>query len=285
MIEKALHKYQIKDPLVIVYSPTFNAIDIIETLRPKKIIYICYHNFDAAPSYVLPDILLSEKELIKISDVLFADSAFLQDRLKKMAPGKQVFRSMPGVYYGLFHQAFRGDEAKQRKNLYYFGSIKYDLDFGLYEAMASHIHTVFIGVVDSGMSTKIPSNIEVRPPVSNKYLPNLLKEADMLGLFYNDCPFVRGIIPAKFFECLATGKPILVSGLHEAKPYFDVVYNVQGSEQKALEIIKNLPDTETESRLRKRDEIARDADWSNRFGFFISQLDLDQGRDDKFHTV
>jgi len=270
IIKRTLKKYKIKNPIIIVYSPTFNAIDIINLLKPDVVSYICYHNFNANVS--LPDVLLSEKELIKISDVLFADSLYLQNRIKEISGGKKVFRSPPGVYYKSFHRAYRGDEVNRCKNIYYYGGIGPHLDLSLYESLAKKFNVVFIGVVDPVIRKKIPANIEIRPPVANLELPKILKDADILAILYKDSSYIRGVIPAKFFECLATGKPLLVSGLNEAKPYLDVVYDVQGSARKGLEVIEKLPEMETPERFSKRDKISIEADWSNRFKMFIKHL-------------
>ena len=92
----------------------------------------------------------------------------------------------------------------------------------------------------------------------------------MIGLFYNDTNYNKGIIPAKFFECLATKKPILISGLKETLPYSDIVYQIDGSIKKALQVIANLKYTESKDVLNKRDKIAKEADWPKRFYEFFS---------------
>lgn len=272
IIKSSLKKYKFKNSIVIVYTPTFNAIDIINQLQPKAISYICRHNFNANVS--LPDVLLSEKKLIEISDFLFADSIYLQKRIKEISGGKKVFRSPPGVYYKEFKRAYRGDEVKRRKTIYYYGGIGPHLDLRLYGRLAEKYKVVFIGVVNPAIRKKIPANIKITPPVTNLKLPMALRDADILAILYKDSPYIKGVIPAKFFECLATGKPFLVSGLSEAEPYLDIVYDVQGSERKALEVIEKLPETETPGRFSKQDKIAKEADWSNRFKMFIKLLDV-----------
>jgi len=271
IIRKTLKKYRINNPILITYTPTYTTIDIIKILKPKLTAYICYHNFDA--DIVLGDVLLSENELIRISDVLFADSLYLQERLKKKSNGKVILRSMPGVYYEIFREAFRGDEVKYCKTLYYFGGIGPHIDFPLYEALAAKLKVIFVGVVDPIVRKQIPANIEIKPPVANLELAKILKDADILGIFYRDTPYIRGVLPAKFFECLATGKPLLVSGLKEAEYYLDVVYELQGSVKNAIEIIEKLPQLETPERVIRRNMIAKEADWSKRFSTFVTHLE------------
>ena len=266
------YRLDVQSPWLITYIPSYNTIDLIRIIKPYKVAYINVHNYDE--DIVISDLLKAEKELVKQADLLFGDSNYNMERLSRLSPGKQVFPSLPGVNYNLFRRAFRGDEFRRCKTIYYFGGIGPHLDLSLYGALASTYKVVFVGIVAPGVYNQIPAQIEIRPPVANSALPDVLKEADILTIFYKDSPYIRGVIPAKFFECLATGKPVLVSGLSEAKPYLDVVYDVQGSEQIAREVIKNLSETETEYRLRRQDEIAKEADWTRRFESFASKLGL-----------
>jgi hypothetical protein len=266
LIKFGLRKIDNKVSLFLTYVPSFNSIDLSNYLKPKKTAYVCYHNFDA--DTVIKDLLLAEKEVINKADYLFADSLFLKERILKLSNRKKVYRSMPGVYFDLFHKAYRGDEAIKKFTLYYFGCIKNDLDFDLYKQLANYVKIIFVGVIDPSVKNLIPINIELRPPVSNKELPKTLFDADIIGLFYRDCPFVRGIIPAKLFECISTCKPILISGLEEAKPYEDIIYNINGDYKKAISIINNLANSETPEIITKRKEIGMQADWDNRFKEF-----------------
>lgn len=271
LIKKVLSSLNIYSPLLISYVPTYNTLDIINIINPSKIVYVNVHNFDS--DKVIKDLLIAERELIKKSDVLFADSHYNMKRLIQLSNKREVFRSLPGVSYKLFSNAFRGDEVIRRKTIYYYGGIGPHLDFSLYNALAEEFKVIFIGVVDSIIRDKISSNIEIRPPVENSKLPKILWDSDILAIFYKDSSYIHGVIPAKFFECLATGKPVLVSGLEEVKPYLDIVYDVEGSVNKALNIIRKLPESETINRRIKRNKIAREADWLKRFKAFIEQIE------------
>ena len=139
--------------------------------------------------------------------------------------------------------------------------------------LATTLKVVFIGVVHPSVRKKIPADIEIRPPIANSDLPKILKNADMLGIFYKNSPYIQGVIPAKFFECLATGKPVLVSGLMEATPYLDTVFDVQGLAKIAIKTIKKLPAIMTSARLARQDVLAQEADWTNRFNSFMSCIE------------
>lgn len=257
--------------ILITYVPSYNSIDLINFIKPCVVAYINIHNYEE--DKVMPDLLKAEREVIRLSNVLFADSTYNMKRLSGLAPGCKVYPSLPGVNYQLFRQAFRGDEMKRHKIVCYFGGIGPHLDFPLYDALATSLRVIFFGVVDPVVRKLIPSSIEVKPPVANSALPGILEKSDILALFYKDSPYIRGVIPAKFFECLATQKPLLVSGLREAEAYLDVVYDVQGSAKRALDVIRKLSKTETLERLAKRAEIAKEADWSKRFETFLGNIE------------
>ena len=130
---------EIQKPLLfITYVPTYNTLDFINIINPLKIVYVNVHNYDDS-DYILHDLLMAEKELISIADVLFADSSFNKERIRRKAKNKKVFSSLPGVNYNNFKQAYRGDEHKRNKTLYYYGRIKSDLDLSLYNELSLYL--------------------------------------------------------------------------------------------------------------------------------------------------
>ena len=182
-------------------------------LKPALTAYICDHNYDA--DRVMRDVLRAERQLIESADLLFADSCFLQDRLRRIS-GREVFACPPGADVAAFEAAFRGDELERRKTVCYFGGIGVHLDLDLYAGLARNgVRVIFLGVVSPEVKDMLPAEIEVRPPVPNAELPGALKDADILMIAYKDSPYIRAVLPAKLFECLATAKPLLVSGWGE----------------------------------------------------------------------
>jgi len=256
----------VKDALVITYLPTYAAADFIKMIDPLRTAYVNVHNYDAAG--VLDDLLRSEQKLVEDVDVLMADSTFNQERLETLSGGREVYPALPGVTFDRFNAAYRGDEAERRKVVMFYGGIGPHVDFEIYEELAKVYDVRFIGVVNAEAENRVPDNIDILPPVKNEELPPLLEEADVLTIFYKENDFVRGKIPAKFFECLATQKPTFVSGLREADVYSDCVYEIAGSAERAKRLIEQLPETETEARIEKRCRVAREADWNNRFDHF-----------------
>ena len=230
-------------PVLIAYVPTYNTLEVIRQVIPGLVVYINVHNYDA--DSVLSDLLVSERILIRQSDILLADSVYNRERLSRIGGSRSVFPSEPGVDFESFHTAFRGDEAKRGRSVCYFGGIGPHLDLELYDDLTRAYDVFFVGVVSPALRNKLPASIRILPPVNNRALPQIIREADVLAIFYKNSPYVDGVIPAKFYECLATGKPLLVSGLRGLDDHLGTFYDVQGDTEKTLSVLAALTDTET----------------------------------------
>lgn len=252
---------------LITYLPTYPSLELINIIDPQKTAYINVHNYDDDKN-VLKDLLMAEKELVKKVDVLYGDSQFNINRLYKLSNKRHIYCSPPGADSEHFRKAYRGDEAHQCQKIFFYGGIGNHLDMDLYEFLSKKYEVIFIGVVSPELERPLPKSIKVLPPVTNHELPELLKEADILSILYKGGGYVKAKLPAKFFECISTLKPLLVSGLDETELYPDCVYQVMGSADTALEIIKNLPITETNNRIEARKKVAMDYDWEHLFKEF-----------------
>jgi len=238
-----------------------------------RVVYVNTHNYDADPS--CPRSLFSaEAELVHRADALMADAAFNAKRLERYGPAVSVGRAMPGVDVARFRAAGRGDEASRRRLIFFFGDIGRHLDIALYNALAERYDVAFLGIVDPSVAGLISQRIRILPPVAPADLPKAIRDADILTIFYKPSPYADGILPAKFFECLATGKPLIVSGLPETARFPEAVYDIDGDASKAMAIIDRLEETETEARRATRAAVAASADWSERYRQFKEQAGI-----------
>jgi glycosyltransferase involved in cell wall biosynthesis len=264
-----------KSPLLITYQPSYSVLDLSRILKPQRTVYINTHNYDEDPA--CPKALLkSEKLLTASADVLLADSQANQKRLTRYNPAVTVGRAMPGVDYARFSQAFRGDEARRVKKIVFFGDIGKHLDLTIYNSLAEDFEVVFIGRADPLSLPQISPRITICPPVKPSLLPEALKEADVLTIFYRISPYIENIIPAKLFECLATGKPVFVSNLPEAEAFQEGLYYYRGEASAVIPAItgdlSSLAAEETPAKVQARKDIAGRADWVRRFEDFKSRI-------------
>lgn len=274
--KRALRKISIegpKHPVLITYQPTYNVLDLLPLLEPSRLVYVNTHNYDADPS--CPKALLrSEALLARRADALLADAEWNRGRLERYEPAVPVERAMPGVSVEKFSRSYRGDEAEKRKIISFFGDIGRHLDVELYNQLADEFEIRFIGIADASVASALSPKITVLPPVIPEKLPEALREADILSIFYKASDYVNGIIPAKFFECLATGKPLFVSGLPETLAFGDVVYPVEGDADKARSFAAGLAESESDERKARRREVALGADWSARYIQFCEKAGI-----------
>jgi glycosyltransferase involved in cell wall biosynthesis len=96
-------------------------------------------------------------------------------------------------------------------------------------------------------------------------LPEALAGADAFVLPYRINGLTRGISPAKTFECLATGRPVVASPLPALKDLAGHVYLADGPEG-FVGALRNLAVTESDERVRGRGRLARENSWPARFG-------------------
>ncbi len=271
LVKRTFQGLNIKNAIIITGVPSYNCLEAIEQISPEKVVYLNVHNYDDSDR-IVASILESEKALIHQSDLLFTDSQHNTERLKAKSGGREVLRALPGVNFELFTKAFRGDEAKEPKTIYFFGMIHQMNDIELYNNLSKKFKIVFISTIVENEGKSLSDNIELRPAVSQSKLAEQLKDADIIGLFYKKNAYTKGVIPAKIFESLATGKPVLASGIEPDPVYSEHVYHFDGTAEKALEIIKNLGQTETPEKIKNRQAAAAQADWQKRFEYFRSVI-------------
>lgn len=269
-----IRKYSLNNPYLITYQPSKIVHYIINFLRPIKIVYVNTHNYNADPTCP-KSLFKSESLLVKKANILLADAQFNVKRLQAYHPSIQVGRAMPGVNSNAFASSYRGDEVQRKKNIYFFGDIGNYLDIDLYNQASKDYKVHLIGVVNPQIKELISNSIIVLPPVAPTELPNILKDADIITIWYKQTDYVNAILPAKFFECLATKKPFFISGLPEASPYLDAVYDINGSYEIFTQFVSNLHIYETKERLQKKALYSTEADWKTRYEQFKYNIGLD----------
>jgi glycosyltransferase involved in cell wall biosynthesis len=140
------------------------------------------------------------------------------------------------------------------------------VDFGVLRAVArAGFRLRLVGKLDpaEGRLADEP-NVEYRGEVSHGRLPGALAGADTFVLPYSINGLTRGISPAKTYECLATGRPVVASPLPALEDLSGHVYLADGPEG-FVGTLRNLPNTESHERARERSRIARENSWPVRF--------------------
>jgi glycosyltransferase involved in cell wall biosynthesis len=256
-------------PVVIAFAPTQTTLDLISGLEPRLTWYHCvlnYEEFPVAPS----DMGETEWRLLRVADTVTVDSGFLKEKHRGVRP--DMIRIESGVDFELFRRADTGPLESPAKVLYYFGTVDEPwFDFDLVREVAEAGFTVrMLGTLSEPSFARIPG-VEYLGSVPHNVLPEHLREADALIIPYKITSFSKGTFPAKTYESLATGKPVVATPLPDLKQLGEHLYLGDGAEE-FVEILRRLHESETPERVRARVEFARENSWEARFARFEEVL-------------
>jgi O-antigen/teichoic acid export membrane protein len=206
-----------RGPVVFAYLPTATTLAILNELSPSLVVYDCVDNFYGLPSPP-PRLAETEASLIARAGLVLTTSRTLYEDKKPLHPN--VVELHHGVNPAFF---IAPPPDEPRKRLCYFGTIWRALDYAPIRALAEAGYEIeLIGPVKEP-PPPLPENVIFRGAYPHEELPGMLAEFDGLLLPYGDDAYNRGVIPAKTYECLATGRPVLASPLPALAGLADVL--------------------------------------------------------------
>jgi glycosyltransferase involved in cell wall biosynthesis len=244
--------------VVLNYLPLAASIDLQRRLAPDLAIYDCVWDWPHDP-YSRAGVV-REEALIAAVDMVFADSPSLFDRMRQQH--RRVERVLPAVDYDLYEPARRrlGAPAEPLRCAY-FGALGANIDLPLLRRLSREFALRLIGPIQQDLG-ELGAGTEILGPVAQAELPALLAAADVLVLPYRRAAHSAGVIPAKTFECLATGKPCVAAGLDSLAEFGDCFHRVEGEE--AFVAAVEAAAKERPKARGARLAVARANDWKSR---------------------
>jgi glycosyltransferase involved in cell wall biosynthesis len=175
--------------------------------------------------------------------------------------------SGPAVDYERFAPLQDPHAGREVGTVCFFGHVSLErIDLDVLRAIAEAGFEVRIvgglGSVEKSL-IEIPG-VYYRGEVSHARLPSALVGIDAFVLPYKVNALTCSISPAKTYECLATGKPVVAAHLPAMRDLAGYVYLAQRPED-YVEVLRNLKHLETEEKKRARIELARKNSWDTRF--------------------
>jgi glycosyltransferase involved in cell wall biosynthesis len=263
-IVRALRKISGEDPIILAYPPTRTTLDLISGLSPRLVLYDRsddYEHFPGAPK----DIAATERELLEAADLVSCTSTRLLEKVRRSRP--DAFLSGPAVDYERFAVLQDFHPGKEIRTVCFFGHLSRErTDFSALRTVAEAGFEVRLlgdlGRVERGF-LKTPG-IDYRGKVSHTKLPAALAGVDAFVLPYQVNELTRSISPAKTYECLATGKPVVSAPLPALEELAGHVYLAKKPED-YVKTLQRLEELETEEKRRARIELARKNSWEARF--------------------
>jgi glycosyltransferase involved in cell wall biosynthesis len=252
------------DPVVVAYPPTRTTLDLISGLNPRLVYYDCADDYAHFPG-VPRDIVATERELLRRADLVSCTSTHLLEKVRSSRP--DAFLSGPAVDYERFRVLQENRPGTGVRTACLFGHVSRErTDFSALRTVAGAGFEVRI-VGDLGRVDKdvlgMPG-IDYKGEVPHAELPAALGGVEAFVLPYKVNGLTRGIAPAKTYECLATGKPVVAAPLPALEELAGHVYLAE-SPQDYVRILQDLERLETEEKVRARIELARKNSWETRF--------------------
>ncbi len=245
--------------VVLNYLPIAASLALQRALAPDLAVYDCVWDWPHDP-YSRPS-TLRERELVAAADLVLADAPYLVERMRELHP--RVHALPPAVDYERFApaRARRTRAPGEPPRCAYFGAVGANIDVGLLARLSASYPLRVIGPVQVPLPPLGPG-AELLGPVGRERVPELLADADILVLPYREAAHSRGVVPAKTFECLATGKPTVAKGLPALAPFGDLFALAADDEDFSRRVAGAA--AEPEERREQRLAAARANDWSVR---------------------
>ena len=214
-------------PLVVInYLPVPASLALMDRLKPDATFYHCINDWVNDPYAPAGE---TEVKLASKVDMVWADSPTNFARTRRLAD--HVVELKHGVDIDLFAQARKEPgPAPDRPLCAYFGTIGLSHDLDVLRAVSHRYPLRLIGPLRASLEGFSPET-EVIGPVPHEQIPALLRDVDVLLLPYARSAHNDSVMPAKLFECLATGKPTVVCGLKTLYDYQELFYIRETTEE------------------------------------------------------
>ncbi len=251
-------------PIVVAYPPTRTTLDLISALEPRLVLYDRADDYEQFPR-VPKDIAATERELLARADLVSCTSRPLLEESLCSRPDASL--RGPAVDYDRFAVLREPPPALPPRTVCFFGDAGLGrVDFDVFRAIAgAGFRLRLVGRLDPAERRLADEpNVEYRGEVAHGRLPEALAGVDAFVLPYRINGLTRGISPAKTYECLATGRPVVASPLPALKDLSEHVYLADGPEG-FVGVLRNLAGTESDERVGARVRLASENSWPVRF--------------------
>jgi glycosyltransferase involved in cell wall biosynthesis len=279
VVDRWLREQGIENVVVWVYHPGYGAS--VARLPQRLVVYDCVDEYSAFPEFRSASkwIRRRERELCQIAGVVACTAPALYEAKRELAPGRTHLVHNVGDFEH-FQAAMRTDtrvpddlSTARRPIVGFIGAVsdyKLNIDWLMHVARAKPSWTVAVigpaGVADPGTDLaqlKALPNVMLMGHRSYHELPRYLKGFDVAVIPYRINDYTRAVFPIKFFEFLASGKPVVISALPAVERYWEAALVARTAEE-FVEKCEVAITADSETARERRLELARENSWPER---------------------
>lgn len=233
-----------QESILWCYSPS--SADIIPHLPHEKLVYDCVDRHSAYKGHISPKVVdTMERDLAVAADQVFSTAIGLHETLQQYNPHTQMIPN--GAAYEIFSRVHTERdqlrcpqplEGRAHPIFGFVGMLQECIDYDLIEQLAKNrpdATIFFIGRTLPGVNLehlkKYP-NIVFHGLVPQPELPAYIAQFDVCLNVFREGALSRDVSPLKFYEYLATGKPIVSTREPlQVENFSDVVYIAHTAEE------------------------------------------------------
>ena len=215
-----------ESPIIWTFLPTGTAVDLIEQLDKKLVVYYCVADFETLVTNPRK-VRRTQERLLRQCDVVFAQGEELKRACERYHRPVHVFPC--GVDSEKFLHAERTagvpqDLAPLRRPIVgYCGGLHRHVDYGLVRGLALRHpdwSLVFVGPVQTDVSAlRTLENVFLLGEKSHTDLPFYIKNFDVCLVPYLLSDYTSTVYPSKMNEYLILGKPVVSTDLPEIRNF------------------------------------------------------------------
>jgi glycosyltransferase involved in cell wall biosynthesis len=266
---------QFPKPIVWIYTPY--AVHVLPELEPALVVYHLVDDLAAVPGADATAIREAETLLLARADLVFCTERGLYDRVRDVArrahfmPNVADYRhfARPGENISVHATRMAADP---RPKILFSGNIAHHkVDLRLLGAVA-RAHPEWLVVVAGPVWEGTPEvelaplrrlpNVLLTGHIPYDEMPSLLHAANVLLIPYLLNEATDAVFPLKFFEYLATGKPVVCTPLPSLLPYEPAVRIAGSAEAFSVAITEALAEPRDYAIARR--VLARRHTWARR---------------------
>jgi glycosyltransferase involved in cell wall biosynthesis len=268
-LQRQLEQIGSDDLIIWVYLPTWSVLQCVEKISHRALVYESIDALGSNPAGLARGYAEAEREILQRADLVIATSESLY---REKAAGNRNAHWVPsGVADGSFEAVEPAAEiaAIPGPRIGFFGTIDHRLDLEQMRRVArAHPEwsLVLIGPARCDVGElEAEENVYFLGSRPHAELPHYLRGLDVLWLPYVMDDFTRHVYPAKIFECLALGKPVVSTALPALERFGEVVRLMEEGEGHEGALREALAERDEGLRAR-RVVLARENSWEARFG-------------------